>query len=101
MPTDITLNINGKTLTKSAGVTGRELLAELAAQKPVAVLRINNEICPLAKPIDINADIEPVFADSAEGASVYRRTLCFVLAAAARRLFPGRHLLVGHSLGYG
>lgn len=101
MPAEITLRINGKTFIKPEGITGRELLAELAAQRPVAALRVNNEICPLSRAIDINADIEPVFADTAEGASVYRRTLCFVLAAAARSLFAGRHLLVGHSLGYG
>ncbi|MDR1747644.1 MAG: nucleoside kinase, partial [Spirochaetaceae bacterium] len=45
--------------------------------------------------------LEPVTLSSTEGSAVYRRSLCFVLAAAAHRLFPGKRLLVGHSLGYG
>ncbi|MCR5606666.1 MAG: nucleoside kinase, partial [Treponema sp.] len=35
------------------------------------------------------------------GAAIYRRSLCFVLAYAAHKLFPNTRLLVGHSLDYG
>ena len=51
---------------------------------------------------DLGRDtLEEVYADSVDGASIYRRSLCFILAAAAHNLFPGRRLVVGHSLGYG
>lgn len=72
-----------------------------AGNKKALAVKVNNEICSLRDPIDINATLEGVYADSVDGASIYRRSLCFILAAAAHNLFPGRRLVVGHSLGYG
>ena len=69
-------------------------------EKIFAVL-INNELCPLDKKLTYNATIEPVLDDTKEGASVYRRSLCLLLAAAAHDVFPKTRLLVGHSLGHG
>lgn len=67
----------------------------------ILAVKINNEICSLDSVININATIEPVYINSKEGAAIYRRSLCFVLAVAAHKLFPNSRLLVGHSLGYG
>jgi len=39
--------------------------------------------------------------NSYHGALVYRRSLCFLLAIAVRKLFPSRRLVIGHSLGNG
>lgn len=69
--------------------------------KNIVAIKVNNEICSLDAPICISAQVEPVFSDTKEGSAVYRRSLCFVLAAAAHNIFPGKRLLVGHSLGYG
>lgn len=68
--------------------------------KILAVL-VNNEISSLDSVVNISAKIEPIYDNSKEGAAIYRRSLCFVLAAAARKLYPSARLLVGHSLGYG
>ena len=70
-------------------------------ERAVLAVRVNNEVCSLYSPINITARVEPIYADTAEGANIYRRSLCFVLATAAHNLFPGARLLVGHSLGYG
>ena len=67
----------------------------------ILAVRVNNEISSLFSPINISANILPVYDNTAEGAEIYRRSLCFVLATAAHNLFPGARLLVGHSLGYG
>ncbi len=67
----------------------------------IIAIKVNNEICSLDAPISISAKLEPVLLDTKEGAAIYRRSLCFVLAAAAHKLFPESTLLVGHSLGYG
>lgn len=69
--------------------------------KKILAVKVNNEICSLDSVINISATLEPVYDDSPEGAAIYRRSLCFILAAAASRFFPGMRLLVGHSLGYG
>lgn len=72
-----------------------------AQNKKIVAVKVNNEICSLDSPVNITSSIEPVFSDSKDGSAIYRRSLCFVLAAAAHKIFPGKRLLVGHSLGYG
>lgn len=69
--------------------------------RKILAVKVNNEICSLYSPIHVTADVEPVYDNTSEGAQIYRRSLCFVLAAAAHKLFPGARLLVGHSLDYG
>lgn len=79
------------------------VLNRFAGTSPESVLavRVNNEICSLDSVVNISARLEPVYNNTKEGAAIYRRSLCFVLASAAHTLFPGTRLLVGHSLGYG
>ncbi len=69
--------------------------------KKIIAVKVNNEVCSLDSVVDIDCTLEPVYLDSREGAAIYRRSLCFILAAAAYRLFPSAKLVVGHSLGYG
>lgn len=71
------------------------------AGKPVAGMIVNNEVVSLNKTIDVCAKVKPVLLGSKEGSNIYRRTLCLMLAAAAKALYPQLRLLVGHSLGYG
>jgi uridine kinase len=65
----------------------------------LAAVKVNNEILSLAAALEINAVLEPVSLDSPEGVMIYRRSLAFLLAAAAQKRFPSRSLYVGHSLG--
>ena len=64
-------------------------------------VKINNEICSLEKRIQFTATIEPIMKKTKDGAAIYRRSLCLLLASAAHKLYPQTRLLVGHSLGYG
>ena len=63
-------------------------------------MKVNNELVSLNKMIDVRATIKPVIKGTYEGSNIYRRTLCFLLAAAARKVYPNLRLLVGHSFGY-
>jgi len=65
----------------------------------IAAVRVNNEIRPLGTSLLVNAAVEPVLLDSPEGTMIYRRTLSFVLAIAARNIFPNDGVYVGHSMG--
>jgi len=67
----------------------------------VFAVKINNEICSLDMPLEYNCTIEPILNNTKSGASIYRRSLCLLLAAAAYELYPEKRLLVGHSLDYG
>ena len=72
-------------------------------KEPEAVafgMKVNNELVSLNKKIDVRATIQPVLKGTYDGSNIYRRTLCFLLAAAARKIYPDLRLLVGHSFGY-
>lgn len=83
-------------------IVGRELLSLFEkTEYPIVALRVNNEVLPLNHVLDIDATVEPVMLNSEDGAAMYRRTLCFLLAAAAKKVYPNLRLLVGHSLAHG
>ena len=67
---------------------------------PLAAVKVNHEILPLSARVEVNAFLEPVLLESSEGVAVYRCSLAFLLAVAARELFPERSLYIGHSLGH-
>lgn len=85
-----------------AGISGIELADKLCTESSsLLAIRINNEVCALGTPTDINATVEPILRGTKTGSDVYRRSLCFILAAAAHSCYPDVRLLIGHSLGYG
>jgi len=63
--------------------------------------KINNELCSLDSTLDFDCKVEPVYNNTKEGMSVYRRSLCLLLAAAAHKISPQTRLLVGNSICYG
>lgn len=94
---------DGKTVQTHSGCLVQDIISHFGketASKLYAV-KVNNAITPLTAPIEVNAELTPVMPDTKDGSSMYRRSLCFVVAAAAQKLFPDKRLLVGHSMGYG
>jgi uridine kinase len=90
----------GQPLTCPQGTTVETLIEHFGpAGNALAAVRINNEILPLSSRLETNAVLEPVPLETPEGVMIYRRSLAFTLAVAARELFPNRSLYVGHSLG--
>jgi uridine kinase len=84
------------------GTTAANALDALdVPQADIAAVYVNNEILPLSAPLVVNAVVRPVSFATHEGRVVYRASLAFLLGAAAARVFPGRRLIVGHSLGNG
>ncbi|MDR1177481.1 MAG: nucleoside kinase [Spirochaetaceae bacterium] len=90
----------GESVNCPLGIRVDELAGEFGPlYADIAAVKINNKIMPLSTRLDINAVIEPVLLDVPDGVMIYRRSLAFLLAKAARRIFPDRGLSVGHSLG--
>ncbi len=97
----ITLTIEDKKINCPLGTTGGQVSSYFSkGNADLIAVRVNNEIVSSAWRIETNAVVEPVYLNSTEGSDVYRRSLCFILAAAAHSLFPSRRLLIGHSLGF-
>jgi uridine kinase len=90
-----------KTVTCPYGTIASTLVEHFdIPQEKIAAIRENNEIRPLGTTLLANVSVEPVLLDSSEGAVIYRRTLSFVLAIAAQKIYPNSGVYVGHSLGY-
>jgi len=68
---------------------------------PAVAALVNKALVSLTYRIEVNSTLEPVPVNTRIGATVYRRSLCFLLTIAARQLFPDRRLVIGHSLGRG
>ncbi|MDR2178265.1 MAG: nucleoside kinase, partial [Treponema sp.] len=81
------------------GIRADSLIAEFGAPGEIAAVKVNNEILPLSQELTINAVLEAVPLLSREGMMIYRRSLAFLLAMSAKRLFPKENLYIGHSLG--
>ncbi len=99
----ITLHFpDGTSVQTEAGIRAIDLAQKICSNPDeLLAVVVNNEICSLTTRLDVNAHLEPVLLGTQAGSSIYRRSLCLILAAAAHKLFPGVRLLVGHSLGYG
>jgi uridine kinase len=92
---------NGKTTEFPAGTPVREAAAVciIAASGPLVAARLNNEVVSLESALTVNCALSPVELDSKEGVLIYRKSLCFLLAMAAKKVFPRNRLIIGHSLG--
>ena len=97
---EITIKIADKSISCRSGTKAGDLTEHFGIPRDqIAAVRENNEIRPLGTSLLVNAALEPVLLDSPEGVMIYRRTLSFVLAIAARNIFPEEGVYVGHSLG--
>jgi uridine kinase len=96
---------SGQSVNYPAGTRVEEILqhGEFAAvqQQPVVAALVNGALVSLTYRIEVNSSLQAVLLDTRLGAKVYRRSLCFLLAIAAKQLFPQRRLVIGHSLGRG
>jgi len=83
------------------GITVESLISYFGPlPSPLAAVKANDEILPLSAWLEVNTNMEPVLLNSSQGVSIYRCSLAFLLAVAARDLFPERSLYVGHSLSH-
>jgi len=68
---------------------------------PVIAAVINNDLRELTYPIKIEAYVQPVTMEDADGARIYRRSLTFLLEMAFSELFPQGTLTIDHSVSFG
>ena len=99
----MTINIsffNGRTVEYPLGSCAQKILEqEGIVTSHAAAVKVNNEILPLSKGLEVNAHLSLVYIDSPEGIMIFRRSLAFLLALAAGKLSPRLRLYIGHSLG--
>ena len=62
---------------------------------------VNGVLRELTVPIEMEAKVQPVTMDDADGMRIYRRSLTFLLATAFEAMFPQARLTVDHSVASG
>ncbi|MGC9522242.1 MAG: nucleoside kinase [Anaerolineae bacterium] len=62
---------------------------------------VNGNLRELTYTIEWDSVVEPIDLSQSDGVRIYRRSLTFLMVAAAHRLFPGVEIYVDHSLPYG
>ena len=103
-PIKITYNRNQKIETTEAeiGTQVFNFMPEFSINgNQLVAAKINNELTSLDAKLEFDCKVEPVYNNTKEGMSVYRRSLCLLLATAAHRINPKTRLIVGNSICYG
>jgi uridine kinase len=62
---------------------------------------VNNRLRELSTKLTSDADLVPISMADSDGVRIYRRSLSFLLIAAANELFPRRSIYVNHSMPFG
>lgn len=66
----------------------------------VAVL-VNNRLRELFWPVFQDAELIPITTEDSDGTRIYRRSLSFLMIAAAHECFPHCHITIEHSMPFG
>jgi uridine kinase len=92
----------GETVAYPVGVKAQDVIGKMGSLAwPLAAVLVNNELKSLDSQILTDCRIEPITIDTVQGATTYRRSLCFLLAIAAKQLYPDRRLMAGMAIGTG
>lgn len=92
---------DGRVLSGPRGASVGDFLSVVEHQSLLVGAVVNGELRELIYPIKMEAKVEPVLMDSADGARIYRRSLTFLLEKAFTDLFPEGTLYVDHSVASG
>jgi uridine kinase len=99
----ITVQVAGQQpLVVSAGTRVGEVVPSVDDQGlPVLAAVANNMVVPLFAPLIADASVRPLTIADEHGWTVYRNSLCFLLAKTAHELYPGVECRVRNSVGPG
>src|SRR5437899_3302814 len=97
MGAEIIVTIGGQSRTVPAGVRVREVLDGKGSRDIVAA-RVNGTLVDLSRPIEGDATVEPVAADSPAGLDVLRHSTAHLMAQAVQSLYPGTQVTIGPTI---
>ena len=94
---------DGSTRDYPAGVTAAEVAASIGRRLAEAAVaaRVDGALVDLGRPIEADAEVAVVVADSPEGLEILRHSTSHVLAQAVLDLFPGARYAIGPPIADG
>ncbi len=75
--------------------------ADLQANGRIVAAIMNGKLRELSTPMMADADLAPETTAGSDGTRIYRRSLTFLMIAAAAEIFPGRVITIQHSMPFG
>lgn len=75
--------------------------ADLTVNGRIVAAIMNGKLRELATPMMADADLAVETTADSDGTRIYRRSLSFLMIAAAAQLFPGRTITIQHSMPFG
>ncbi len=75
--------------------------ADLKVNGRIVAAIMNGRLRELSTPMMADADLEVETTANSDGTRIYRRSLSFLMIAAAAQLFPGRIITIQHSMPFG
>ncbi len=75
--------------------------ADLHTEGRIVAALCDGKLRELSTPLYHDADLVPLTTADSDGARIYRRSLCFVMIAAADEIFPDNYLSIQHSMPFG
>jgi threonyl-tRNA synthetase len=97
MSGQVTISLNGERRSVPRGITVAEALNGARGREIIAA-RINGKLVDLGAPVNDDAQIEPVRADSPEGLDVLRHSTAHLMAQAVQSLHPGTQVTIGPTI---
>jgi uridine kinase len=76
-------------------------MAQLETNGRIVAALVNGKLRELSLALTRDANIVPVATNVSDGSRIYRRSLSFLLIAAAAELFPDQTFIIHHSMPFG
>jgi uridine kinase len=94
---------NGQVIEGPRGAQIEEFMqaADLPKDWHVVATLMNGRLRELCFPLAEDADLVPVTTTTNDGARIYRRSLSFLMIAAATEVLPGQVITIHHSMPFG
>ena len=77
------------------------LAAGLPKEERVVASLMNGRLRELSQPLTDDADLTPVTTSTNDGSRIYRRSLSFLMIAAAAEVLPDTVITIHHSMPFG
>ena len=94
---------DGRAFDGPVGTTVEEFIEVAQPETPgkVVAALVNKKLRELTQPLTSDAELVPISTADSDGVRIYRRSLSFLLIAAATELFPKKTINVDHSMPFG
>src|SRR6185436_6310077 len=91
-------NNDGMQLPAGATVMDALKTARTPDLKTIIAAKVNGRLVDLSRPLQEDAEVVPVPAESPDGVEVLRHSTAHLMAQAVQRLFPGTQVTIGPTI---